>query len=452
MQLNKKIVIVGAGQVAMTVVAGLPASWDVVLVELDEQKLAAFPARTAGALTSIHGDGTSRLVLARAGVDRATVLLASSRSDEVNKEVARIARQEFGVEERVVLLHALEGLEEAGLLRTEVVARHIATAARVLNSLPLGASRATTLGLGAGELLQITVLEGSEAIGRELTTLHARDWLVAAIYRDARLIVPHGGTTVKAGDRVLLVGDPNELNLVATWFRGGEPTFPTMYGQHVGWVGEGTEKLACWLADRSKANCVESLPDSLLDAGRLAPEDALRRVSDADIGVLVVPPVPLSFLARLGVAPAFRAARLLAFGRPLLVARSDQPITRVLLAVSPRQDPRAAAGVAIDLARELGASLACLVVLAPKVAGEDDRETQVPRQVARLAQLHDVPLERRLDEGNPIERIRHHAKDFDLLVVGYSKPRRSSLWRPDVSLHLLHDAPCSVLLVPRTRP
>ena len=451
MQGSKKIVFVGAGQVARTVAAGLPASWDVVLVDLHEPTLFAFPERAAGALIRVLGDGTSRLVLARAGLDRGAVLVACTRSDEANKECARLARQDFGVEERVVLLDIPEGLEAAGLLRGEVVARHVATAARVLNALPLGASRATTLGLGEGELLQVSVLEGSGAIGRELQTLHARDWLVAAIYRDARLIVPHGKTAVQAGDRVLLVGEPGELALVAAWFRGGEPTFPTVYGQNVGWVGASSEKLACWLADRSKASRALVLPAALLDQGQLAPEEALRAVTEADVGVLVVPPVPVPLLARLGLILPFRALRLLSFGRPLLVARSDRPVTRVLLAVGPRQDPRAAAGVAIDLARELGATLTCLVVLAPAVAGQDDRDTQVPRQVARLAQLHDVPLERRLDEGNPVERIRHHARDFDLLVIGTSPPRGVSPWNPDVSLYLMHDAPCSVLLVPRSR-
>ena len=61
-------------------------------------------------------------------------------------------------------------------------------------------------------------------------------------------------------------------------------------------------------------------------------------------------------------------------------------------------------------------------------------------------------LEQIVDEGNPIERIRHHAREADLLIVGHSKrARRSTVLSPDISLFLLHDAPVSTLFVPRAR-
>ncbi len=447
----RTITIIGAGHVAEAVVAGIPPSWDVVLVDVSETALTSFPERPSGALTRVQGDGTSRLVLARCGLGRAAVIVAATRSDEVNKEVARVAREAFGVEERVVLLDVPEGLEAAGLLRSEVVARHLATAARCLNMLPLGEARATTLGLGAGELLQVTVLEGSPAVGRELRSLVARDWLVAAVYRGSELIVPHGDTAAQPGDRVLLVGEPSELRLIAAWFRGGDPTFPTLYGANIGWVGEVAAPLARWLGERTPATAAVELPAALLDPDELPPEEAARRLREREIGCVVMPPAPVPWAARLGLVRPVRADLLFGLGLPLLVSRGAPPFTRLLLALGPQQDPRPLGNVAIDLARELGATLTCLTVLPPRIAGgEISSDLSGPRQLARLASLHDVPLELIQSEGNPIERIRHHARGFDLVVVGHGlTPRRSTVFSPDISLFLLHDMPVSTLLVPR---
>ena len=346
-----------------------------------------------------------------------------------------------------------EGLEAAGLLRTEVVARHLASAARALNTLPLGEARATTLGLGAGELLQVTVLEGSPAVGRELRGLDARDWLVAAIYRGSRLIIPHGETAVLAGDRILLVGDPAELRLVAAWFRGGDPTFPTLYGPNIGWLGESSAPLARWLVEQTVARAAVEVAPSTLNPDLVTVEAAVDAVWEREVGCLVIPPVPVPWLARVGLIEATRAKLLFELGVPLLVARGAPPILRLLVALAPQQEPQPLGNVAIDLARELGASLSCLTVLPPRVAGsESTLDLSGPRQLARLASLHDVPLRQIQDEGNPIERIRHHAREADLLIVGYSKrARRSTVLSPDISLFLLHDAPVSTLFVPRAR-
>ena len=449
---GRKITIVGAGQVAQAVVAGVPSTWEVVLVDINADALAGFPERVGGVLSRVHGDGTSRLVLERCGLGREAVVVGATESDAANKEVARMAREAFGVQERVVLLKEAAGLEEAGLLRTEVVARHHAAATRVLNTLPIGEARATGIGLGEGELLQVTVLEGSPVIGRELRSIAAREWLVAAVYRGSALIVPHGETVVLSGDRILLVGDPNELRLIAAYFRGGEPTFPTLYGSYVGWFGEDVAPFARWLAEHTLAERAVELPPTWLSADRTSAVKGPGLGEDREIGCLVVPPTPVPWLARVGFRRPARANLMFSLGLPFVVARGAPPIKRLLIALCPNQGPQPLGDVGIDLARELGASLACLTVLPPRVAeGESTVELAGPRQLARLATLHGVALEQIVDEGNPIDRIRHHAKSTDLLIVGYTRrARRNTVFSPDVSLFLLHDAPVSVLFVPRS--
>ena len=63
-----------------------------------------------------------------------------------------------------------------------------------------------------------------------------------------------------------------------------------------------------------------------------------------------------------------------------------------------------------------------------------------------------MEIDRIEDEGNPLESLRRHARDFDLLVMGLPARLRNSIFRPDISMYLLHDAPCSVLFVPNQTP
>ena len=55
------------------------------------------------------------------------------------------------------------------------------------------------------------------------------------------------------GDRVLLAGEPSELETVATFFRGGLPTFPAAWGTCVGYADPAAEAGARWLAARTTA-------------------------------------------------------------------------------------------------------------------------------------------------------------------------------------------------------
>jgi len=164
-----------------------------------------------------------------------------------------------------------------------------------------------------------------------------------------------------------------------------------------------------------------------------------------------VEPRPVRWGARIGLTRSRRKQLVLAAHVPVLVSRGTNPYTRILVAIGSDEHADVVATAAIDLARQCDALLSVLTVLPPSLAeGADEQEEAraLPQRVANLARLHDVEVEKIVDHGNPIERIRHHAQNADLLVVGCSDQRRNTVFTPDVSLYLLHDTPCSTLFVP----
>jgi Trk K+ transport system NAD-binding subunit len=419
------ILIVGAGRVGHALLHGLPAGSPVTLIDLDPGALAAPLARTP-AVRTIAGDGTSRLTLVDAGVGNRTRVIAATGSDRANEEVLRVAR-ELGAAELVGVFH--DAPPDLG--SAEVIHRATACAGQLLSRVTTGSNRGVTLGLGQGELVQVTVLPGSQAVGRPLREVGASHWLVAALYRADTLIVPHGHTVVEAGDRVLLVGAPEVLEEIAAFFRGGAPVFPYQYGPDVLHAADpGAHALAAWLT-------------------RIAEARACRpgEVPDRDAGCLVLAPPAIPWTARAGFAASAAHDQIARSPCPVLIARRPPPIERILLALD-RLQPEVAL-VAFDLARQAQATLRTLTVSPPSlVRGADPPLALDPQPLERLARLHSVTLEHVIDHGNPVTCVRRHAAQHDLVVVGVHA-RRPSPFDPDISVHLLHELPTSILFVPR---
>lgn len=450
---GRDVVIVGMGRVGRIVVEQMQRDRSICVIDHQPTRLDLVPDRLGRvSVQKVLGDATSRLVLDQARLSARTVLIAVTGDDLVNREVARLARDHYGVEDIVTLVDDLEDIEHAGLSAADVVQRYRATAALVLNRVTAGQTRGVALGLGKGELLQVRVMPGSAAIGAPLREMHPHKWLVAAVYREEQLIVPHGETVLAAGDRVLLVGEPEVLEGVGAFMRGGQPVFPTQYGAGIGVLGAGAaRKEAEWLVQHTLADDLRTCDDAQLQPRKVAEGDIATHLLDLGVGCLVVEPMKVGWGARVGFTRSQRKRLILAAHVPVMVARGTHPYKSILVAIGSEAHADVVAAAAIDLARQCEAKLSVLTVLPPSLAEGVDEQSEakaLPQRVANLARLHNVEVEKIVDHGNPIERIRHHAKDADLLVVGCSPQRRNTVFTPDVSLYLLHETPCSTLFVP----
>lgn len=420
---------VGAGGVTRRVLADTPANWAVTVIDAREERLNGL----SDGVKTLAGDATSRLVLGRIGLRPDATVVVTVRDAEVAAEVARIARGDFGVQEIITLGAGTPPAERAG---TWIHSDQILGNA-VLTQLGCG-HRA---GVGQGELLHVTVLAGSPVIGRPLSTLARGDWLVALVYRGSAVQVPHGDTVLAQGDRVLIAGDPDELPTVGAYFRGGEPTFPAAWGANLGQMGDAVAPAIGWLRDTTTASEVAAIAGAEGEPGWLR-----RACVDADVGCLVVPEIPVPWLARMGMFSCDWANDLRDAQVPVWVHRGEGPPKRVLIAVGTSEQAAAIGPVAVDLARQAGVPLAIITVASPTGTVRPDQG--ITADVVRLARLHGLEPERIAREGNPVAILREEARPTDLLVAGHGPARRNTVFTPDISVFLLHKAPCATLLVP----
>lgn len=476
--MRPKILLAGLGETGTLLAEALSLSWDIIAVDLDPaaaDRVAAIDS-TGERMSLVVGDASSAVVLRKVTQEGIHAAVACAGSDEVNVEFVKLAREVHGIENCTALMYSAEYGPAYQAERVDAVSQDRCGAVVLASRIEPGQHEATGIGLGQGEVVQVEVLPSSSVVGRTLAELHPKRWLVAAIYRDGALIVPHGDTVLEAGDEVLLVGDPEILPAIATLVRAGESEFPLQYGSHlvslcneqigqvldeVKYLIEATraevfEAIACE-AQRDRLEALveiceaKEIPYEFSCSAEDALESLIEEVRRSDVGVLVCTPRRLPFLARVGLGRSPTARMLDLVSSPVLVSRQTVPYRRVLIALAELPFHSAAAQVAIDVARRVEAELHLAVVHQPVIVeGNEHRERieQRRRELENLAGLYRMQVQTTIVEGNPIHEILRLSGDYDLLVLPYPQGRTSFLTRPDVGLNLIHRARCSVLVMP----
>lgn len=457
------IVVVGAGTTGLGVARRIANVVSVTVI--DKGDLKGLPDEFPN-IRFIKGDATSLLVLREARIDDAHALVAATASDDVNIEACRLAA-ELRVPEVICRLRDPDRPVEATAVGAKAVTSASAMISALMTRLPSVVVTTSEVGLGQGDILQVRVMRGSPVVGNSIRDVATREYLVAAIYREGELVVPHGDTVIEADDQVLLVGRPDTLRAVASYFRLGGAQFPRQFGRAVIiWsTDEAVHEEARWLREATKApellqvvepgggsGTSEPWPVALLGKGtggdgRASPE-ALEEVLGSSPGIFVLPPARQGLFREKGMGPL---RSLVDTSRsPLLIARGTQPYRRILVAVGDSASSWRGLELAVDIARLLDASITAVHVTPPSfVGGSRAREVaeQVSGRVAELGRLFDVPLSCRMVEGNPVREVEKLAQEHELLVVARTRGQTDTYLAPDVGLRMVIAVRCSAILL-----
>jgi Trk K+ transport system NAD-binding subunit len=419
-----KVIIAGGGQSGRALSARLCSQWHVVVVDSEGSKGPLLPE-----VHFVQGDATSLLVLKQAGMEGAAAAIALTGRDEVNLEFCRLARQIYQIPQVLSSVRQSDQIkvfEELGVLTTS---RPDSMASALQSRLEKGKRTTSDVGLGLGEILEVTVLPNSPVIGKSMVDLSPQAWLVAAIYRKGTLVVPHGQTRVEEGDRVLLVGEPAILPSIADFFRAGDSEFPLQFGNKIVITHAKVEAEAQYLAEHTKAL------------------GATWEASEA--GCLVVLAPRGNWLDALGIGHRAFFQQLEGARVPVLLGRGTFPYESVVVAVGAGKGGEVE--LAIDVARMLGiAKVTAVVVLPPTLVAGAERLEDLERALERAVRLGKayrikvVPVKL---EGNPVRQLLEYCRGFGLLVMGHRRNRGVKLTRPDVSRLLLINAPVSTLVL-----
>ena len=478
-KIEPRLLIVGAGTTGRELLRRLAPNWPISIIDVDPKKLERLgedvdPER----VQTLAGDGTSRLVLAKAGVREVDYVVAVTDSDATNLEVCRLAREDFDQSNlfaAVVSFGERERYQQAGI---DFVTPSYAAAVSLEHQVLHGVGTSLSAAEASGEVVEVSVLPSSPMIGRPLSSVRSKRWHVGAIYRNDELVVPTGPTRIEAEDRVVLIGEKEVLPSIGQFFRLGDPEFPLEFGSNVLVLTESSSDFEDIVAelryvlDHSRARGVEilfwphepglqaevdkTLQENGIDASTLAifgdyGSVATKHVLTRDCGFLVIPDERFRFLERLGLRRTALSSIFKQMESPMAILRGSDPYKKILLPITETEASMEVARFAFDLARIYEASVTFATVTAPRfvVGGraiEDQKEAL--GKITHLANLYRLEVEQLHREGNPVEEVVKCSKDYDLLVLAHGKAKKPSFFNPDVSQHLLRRAPITTIVLP----
>lgn len=476
-----RAVVVGAGASAREMIRRLGDSWDVTVIDLDPDRLRL--AEKLREVESVVGDGSSALVLRNAGLESAVTVVAATGSDDVNLEITRLA-SEAGVEQVVAVVRLPDRLEEFRDLGAECVTPASLAGRDLEIAMEPRKLASTTFADGKAEAIEFEITPDAPVQGKALKEIHSENWVIAAILRDGKLVVPHGATRLLTGDRVTVVGSATDFALLVRTFAGGVSRFPLNFGRKVIVPLRNRNDLDTAVAEGANfvrnSNAVGLIvvhrdPTSIKNAGDAAdveglvaevssdvlgievehrpvsgdPFSAMRDVAaDESIGVICVPMAGRSVTRPFaGIPKAIN--RLAPLGVPVLFSRGDTRFGSIVAPSRRTISGDGAARAAIDIAKRSGSKVIGVAVANPTFMGSDDlmEKKHATAWLRQEASVQDVEVERHVVRGNPVKVLGEITETDRLLVVSMPDTPVSKL-NPGIAVWAAARGEGSVLFVP----
>jgi len=221
-----RIVIAGAGTIGTNLASALvKEGQDVIVIDSDERALAQLEASTD--CQTVAGDATSALVLEELGLRHTDLVVAVTNDDAKNMTVCRLA-EFYNVPQKLARLRNPEYTDPDCPIPSEHFGiDHIISpeglAVELIDRLVAcpGAREAIDFERGRIALRAFVVTDESPIAGERIIDIDQSidgKFLVAAIRRSGRVIVPDGKESLRVGDTVYVVSEPDMVNRLASAF------------------------------------------------------------------------------------------------------------------------------------------------------------------------------------------------------------------------------------------
>ena len=214
-----RILIAGAGTIGFNLASALAKEGqDVVVIDVNERRLAALESSVDCQI--VNASALSPLVLEETGIRHTDLVVAVTENDAVNMSVCRLA-DFYGVPRKLARVRNPEfsdydcpippehfGIDH--IISPEGIA--VATIRRLIDA--PGTREAADFERGRIALRALVVGDTSSIAGERLIDIHqthGRDFLVGAIRRGSKVLIPGGQEQLRIGDTVYLVCDPDTI-------------------------------------------------------------------------------------------------------------------------------------------------------------------------------------------------------------------------------------------------
>tara|TARA_A100000164_G_scaffold32436_1_gene24924 strand:- start:30 stop:1433 length:1404 start_codon:yes stop_codon:yes gene_type:complete len=465
-----KVIIVGAHGEAKELINRISSGWSISVVDLDQEKLRNFSTKRQ--IEKIQGDATSSLVLKKAGLESTTAVITLTLSDEVNLEVLKIAKQN----EIIRLSSVINDDSNTDMyknLGVEVVEPDILLARRFEHILEPRRVVSQAFAGGRAEAIEIEISSDSPVRGKKLRDIGSDYYIVGALLRKGKVIIPHGDTEIETGDLVTIVLQSGAFANVINLFSGSESRFPLEFGKNILVVLEKEDNLknlseSEFYTRNTKAvsllvltredlfeNNLESTDETfkaiLKDQefemhlkNKLSNKDIENLVADSSIGTIFYPIE--DGVSKSKIKSLINISNKLK--TPILFSKSTYPYKTIGILINNDFGESTSNSIAFDLAASLSASLTAVNVSQPKFlqSEESSKLSDSIEKLQDLALSHEVQLDLDNQEGNEAKIFSELSTNFDLSIIG-SGMNKSWQSRKTIE-YITNNSKSSVLYIP----
>jgi hypothetical protein len=106
-------------------------------------------------------------------------------------------------------------------------------ASKLIDYLPNVPVIAQNVGLGEGEIMEVSVPFGSSFVYKHLGVIEQKNWKISAIYRNGKLLLPTRRRMIQPNDILLLIGEPFVLKSIYKVIKQELGQFPQPFGENL---------------------------------------------------------------------------------------------------------------------------------------------------------------------------------------------------------------------------
>lgn len=228
-----KIVIFGATEVGCLLATEFFEDHDITIIDKEENRTDEFNKLD---ISFVQGNASDTDVLKRADIKSADVFIACTQNDEANIVACLSAKKMSGV--RTICFVAKEEYKNTLSLEKnddylcdffidyiiwpeELLTQDIFRIVTVAHALDV-----ENFADGRARLLEYKVEEGLSILNKKIREIgFTKDTVIVGITRNGQLFIPNGETEILEGDKLIFMGTPKSLNILAgTFFHKKEHT------------------------------------------------------------------------------------------------------------------------------------------------------------------------------------------------------------------------------------
>ena len=466
-----KVIIVGAHGEAKELINRVSSGWSISVIDLDQEKLRNFT--TNRQIDKIQGDATSSLVLKKAGLDEATAIVTLTLSDEENLEILNIAKQN-NILRLSSIINESSNAGKFKELDVELVEPDILLARRFEHILEPRRVVSQAFAGGRAEALEIEISSDSPVRGKKLREIGSDYYLVGALLRKGKVIIPHGDTEIETGDLVTVVLQSGAFSNVINLFSGSESRFPLEFGKDIVVVLDNEKNLknlseSEFFIRNTKATSLKVLTkQDLFDNNLETTEETLKAVlKDQEFDITYKNKITVkdleNFMKENSIGTIFypvmdgtaksKIKSLISISNktkvPILISRTTYPYKTIGLLINDNFDENSSNSIAFDLSSTMSAKLVGVIINQPKFL-QSEGENKVSNTVQKLQDLalsNEVQLDFVNFEGNEAKIFSKQTSEYDLAIIGSNS---SQSWQNRKIIEFVSiNSNSSVLYVPR---